>query len=94
MWLTFYYCGGRSKKIMLKPLIVAPNAPWKQRFRAAVIAGAQIASAKADHGLVTSTQSGQYQLYAWNVSSNSLLQLTFNPDGTVFGLLSPDGHFV
>ena len=91
---TFYYCGGRAKKIMLKPLSVDQNAPWKQRFRATVIAGAQIASAKPDHGLVTSTQSGQYQLFAWNVSSNSLLQLTFNADGTVFGLLSPDGRYV
>jgi dienelactone hydrolase len=93
MCLTFYYYGGRAKKIMLKP-IVDRNAPWKQRFRETVIAGAQIAGAKPDQGLVTSTQSGQYQLFAWNVSSNSLLQLTFNPDGTVFGLLSPDGRYV
>jgi len=45
---TFYYCGGRTKKIMLKPLSVDQKAPWKQRFRATVIAGAQIASAKPD----------------------------------------------
>ena len=79
---------------MLKRINADQNASWKQRFRATVIAGAQLASAKPDRGLVTSTQSGQYQLHAWDTPSNSLRQLTFSPQGTVFGLISPDGRSV
>ena len=79
---------------MLKPLQLDYNAPWKKRFRAPVIAGAQVARSDPARGLVTGTTTGQYQLYAWDVPSNSLRQITHRPDGTVFGVLSPDGRYV
>lgn len=79
---------------VLKPLNLDENAPWKQRFRAPSIAAAQIARADPSRGLVTSTSTGQYQLYAWDVPSNSLRQITHRSDGTVFGVLSPDGRWV
>ena len=79
---------------MLKPLRLGQNALWKQRFRAPVIAGAQIAHGKPERGVITGTQTGQYQLYIWDIPSNSLRQITFRPDGTVFGLLSPNGRFI
>ena len=52
-----------------KPLCLNDNAPWKQRYWAPTIAWAQLARSNPLRGLVTSTEAGQYQLYAWNVQS-------------------------
>ena len=79
---------------MLKPLRLDDNAPWKQRYRASTIAAAQLARSNPERGIVVSTETGQYQLYAWNVASGELRQLTFRPEGTVFGTISPDGRYV
>lgn len=79
---------------MLIPLDTIPNAPWKLRFRAPSVAMAQIARNNPDRGLVVTTNTGQYQLYAWDVPENALRQLTFKPEGVVGGTISPDGHDV
>ena len=50
---------------MLKPLRLDDNAPWKQRYRAPMIAAAQLARSNPERGVVTSTETGKYQLYAW-----------------------------
>lgn len=78
----------------LKPLRLDDNAPWKQRYRAPTIAAAQLARSNPLRGLVTSTETGEYQLYAWNVRSGELRQLTHRPEGTMFGIISPNGHYV
>jgi dienelactone hydrolase len=78
----------------LKLLCLDDNAPWKQRYRAPTIAWAQLARSNPLRGLVTSTETGKYQLYAWNVRSGELRQLTHRPEGTVFGIISPNGHYV
>ncbi|MDP2919900.1 MAG: prolyl oligopeptidase family serine peptidase [Dehalococcoidia bacterium] len=79
---------------MLKKPLLAENAPWKQRYRAPYITWSQMARREPSRGLVGSSQSGQYQLYAWDVPRNSLRQLTHHPGGTVFGSISPDGRWV
>jgi len=79
---------------MLKPLNLDADAPWKRRFRAPSIVAAQIARGNPARGLVTNTETGQYQQYGWDVPSNSLRQITSRPDGTAFGILSPDGRWV
>src|SRR4030042_3375134 len=79
---------------MLKPMQLDDNALWKLRYRAPFIASAQIARANPARGLVTSTATGHYQLYAWDVPSNDLRQLTFRPQGTAFGVISPDGRYI
>jgi len=66
---------------MLKPLRVENDAPWKQRYRAATIAAAQVARSNPTRGMVSSTETGQYQLYAWSVPAGRLRQLTFSPEG-------------
>jgi len=57
----------------------------EQRFRETVICGAQIAGAKPDQGLVTSTQSAVPCLLECFIKF--LIRTYINPDGTVFGLL-------
>jgi WD40 repeat protein len=79
---------------MLKPLQSEENAAWKLRYRAPYIASAQMARANPSRGLVTSTSTGQYQLYAWDVKSSHLRQLTFRSQGTLFGMISPDGRYI
>jgi dipeptidyl aminopeptidase/acylaminoacyl peptidase len=73
---------------------LSPDAPWKQRFRAWTVAGAAVASRESTRGLVTTNETGVHQLYAWDVETGGLRQLTFRPSGKPNGWLSPDGRFV
>ena len=52
---------------MVKIPDISPNAPWKQRFRAAKIHWARIATLNPQRGLVCSDRDGIVQLYAWDV---------------------------
>jgi len=79
---------------VLSALRVDDAAPWKQRFRAVSIQAIQLAKANPTHGLVLSNQSGVLQLYAWDVPSGNLTQLTNQPEGKVHGRLSPDGRYL
>ena len=79
---------------MLKTPLFDKNAPWKQRFRAPHVAWAQLARGNPVRGLAVSTSSGHYQLYAWDVLTNELRQLTSRPEGVPFGTLSPDGRYI
>jgi dipeptidyl aminopeptidase/acylaminoacyl peptidase len=44
--------------------------------------------------LAASNRSGVYQLYAWDVPTGDLRQVTDRPDGQLFGVISPDGRYV
>ncbi|MCI0399278.1 MAG: prolyl oligopeptidase family serine peptidase [Chloroflexi bacterium] len=70
------------------------GAPWKRRFRAPVILWSQLAAQEPARGLVCTNQSGMYQLYAWDVPTGELRQVTDRPEGMDRGLLSPDGRYV
>ena len=78
---------------MLREPQLDNSAAWKQRFRAAVIASARIARLDPTRGLVVSNRSGVYQLYAWDVPTEELQQLT-RPEGMPFGVISRDGRYV
>ena len=79
---------------MLKNIQLDENARWKHYFRAPVIAWTQIALANPTRGLAATNASGKYQLYAWDVLSGTLCQLTDRPAGILFGALSGDGRYV
>ncbi len=79
---------------MLKKPLLQPAAPWRQRIRAPYIGIAQTARLNRARGLATTTVSGKYQLYAWDVEANTLRQLTFRSNGVPFGSISPDGRYV
>jgi dipeptidyl aminopeptidase/acylaminoacyl peptidase len=72
----------------------APDAPGKERFRAPAVLWAQIAKNDPTTGLVAANFSGVNQLYAWNVTTGELRQLSDRPEGLSSGLLSPDGRYV
>jgi dipeptidyl aminopeptidase/acylaminoacyl peptidase len=79
---------------MLTSLQLADNARWKQRFRAPVVVWTQVALANPTRGLTINNTSGKFQLYAWDVPSGALRQLTERPAGILFGALSGDGCYV
>jgi dienelactone hydrolase len=79
---------------MLRELRVDDAAPWKQRFRAPVILWTQLARAAPTRGLAASNKSGAHQLYAWDVPTGELTQLTDRPEGKPLGVISPDGRYV
>lgn len=78
---------------MLKELQLDANAPWKQRYRAPQTF-VQVARENPRRGLATSNRTGVYQLYAWDVPTGELRQLTDRSSGVAFGSLSPDGRSV
>jgi dipeptidyl aminopeptidase/acylaminoacyl peptidase len=79
---------------MLKALQTDEHADWKQRFQVPVISWTQIAAQAPDRGLAVSNRSGVYQLYAWDVPTGGLTQLTDLPTGKSSGRLSPDGRYI
>src|SRR5262249_2246306 len=70
------------------------NAAWRRRFRAPVVGWTQIARSAPERGLAMSNRSGVSQLYAWDVATGELRQLTQTPEGRISGLLSSDGRYV
>jgi hypothetical protein len=70
------------------------SAPWKQRFRAPVIARTRIARLAPMRGLVMSNRSGIYELYTWDVPTGELRQLTDRFEGLLYGVISPNGRHV
>ena len=70
------------------------DAAWKQRFRVPRVLASQLARTAPTRGLVVGNQSGVYQLYAWDVPTGTLTQLTDRPEGTPFGVIAPDGRWV
>lgn len=51
-----------------------------------------MARGNPNHALVTSNESGMYELYAYDLSSNSLRRATNRPSGTIYGTISPNGR--
>ena len=79
---------------MRTELQLEDTAPWKQRFRTVAIWSTWIARAAPDRGLAITNPTGVYQLYAWDVPSGKLTQLTSQPEGKMLGTLAPDGQHV
>ncbi|MCY4018106.1 MAG: prolyl oligopeptidase family serine peptidase [Chloroflexi bacterium] len=75
-------------------LNLGDGAPWKKRYRAPSIAWSKRAANNPERGLVCCNKDGVYQLYAWDIESNDLRQLTDAPAGVVSGHISIDGDSV
>ena len=82
----------RHERGKMKPLDLSPEAIWRKRFRAADISWAVIAQQNPERGLVCTNRDGIYQLYAWNISTGELRQVTHQPAGVIFGMISSDGN--
>ncbi|MDH2901213.1 MAG: prolyl oligopeptidase family serine peptidase [archaeon] len=78
---------------LIKDPILDKDAIWKKRFRLPRIM-VQFASSNPNHVLVISNQTGTYELYAYDLPSNTLRQATKRPSGTAYGSISPDGNHI
>ena len=78
---------------MIDGPILENEAAWKRRFRLPPY-GIQFASGKPDHVLVSSNESGMFELYAYDISSKKMRQATKRSSGTVYGTISPDGNHI
>jgi len=78
----------------MKSLDLSPEAIWRRRFRAADIIWAVLAQRNPERGLVCTNKDGIYQLYAWDVGTGELKQVTNQPAGVVSGVISSDGNFI
>jgi dipeptidyl aminopeptidase/acylaminoacyl peptidase len=76
---------------LLTEPILDDNADWKKRFRMPRVL-IQFARRNPTRTLVISNQSGIYQLYGFNIGTNSLKQATNRRAGTIYGSISPDGR--
>jgi dipeptidyl aminopeptidase/acylaminoacyl peptidase len=78
----------------MKELELGSEARWRQRFRATDIFWAVVAHQNPKRGLVCTNKDGIYQLYAWDIPSNQLTQVTHQPAGMIGGIISPDGNSI
>ena len=67
---------------------------WEDRFRAASVLWAQPAPLDPGRGLICSDKDGVMQLYAWEIDSGNLKQVTNLPAGVADGMLSADGEHI
>ncbi len=63
------------------------EAPWKQRFRVERSSGRVWRRDGRNGDWSASNRSGRYQLYAWEVPTGELRQLTDRPEGVLFGFI-------
>jgi dipeptidyl aminopeptidase/acylaminoacyl peptidase len=72
-----------------------PSLPaWERRFRAPIISLPSWAADDPERMILGSTESGSYQLYAWDRRAGVRRQVTFDPVGILDGRPTADGSGV
>lgn len=80
---------------MVSILQLKDNARWRQRFRTSVLHYAYVAPANPSKGIVhASWDDPQSQVYAWEIPSGTVRQLTQKDGGISYGWLGPAGDFL
>lgn len=67
---------------------------WKERYRARVVHWTVPAESNRRRALAGSNRSGVSQLYAWDLDTGGLTQVTDRKEGTTGGAISPDGRWI
>lgn len=78
----------------MQALDLSSEADWRKRFRASNVLWVLVPPLNQKHGLVCTNKDGIYQLYAWDIPSNELTQLTYEPAGVLLGMISSDGSHI
>jgi dienelactone hydrolase len=71
-----------------------PQPLWQRRFRAPIVGFPHWSPAAPDHLIYSSSESGVYQLHAWNRATGEKRQVTNEPVGLISGELTPDGEWI
>ena len=78
---------------MLRPVSDAQPL-WKRRFRAPIVGFPTWAVDAPDRLVYASSESGVYQLHAWDRVTGERRQITNEPVGLISGEITPDGEWV
>ena len=78
----------------MKALDLSPEAIWRKRFLATDILWAVVAQQNPKRGLVCTNKDGIYQLYAWDIPTGELTQVTNQSAGVILGTISSDGNYI
>ena len=78
----------------MNALDLRPEANWRKRFRATDIVWAIVAEQNPERGLACTNKDGVYQLYAWDIPTGTLRQVTNQPAGVMVGRISSDGNHI
>jgi acetyl esterase/lipase len=74
---------------------VPDQAPlWQRRFRAPIVGFPTWSVHAPDRLVYTSSESGKYQLHAWDRATGERRQITHEPVGLISGDVTPDGEWV
>ncbi|GAB4522944.1 MAG: prolyl oligopeptidase family serine peptidase [Anaerolineae bacterium] len=78
----------------MKVINLTDDAPWKRRFRLPLMLHIGLARHNPARGIVVTNLTGVYQMYAWDVDTGTLRQLTDKPTGVQFGGITEDGRYI
>ena len=67
---------------------------WQRRFRAPIVGFPTWSTHAPDRLVYTSSESGVYQLHAWDRATGERRQITNEPVGLIAGEVTPDGEWV
>ncbi|MFD3521268.1 S9 family peptidase [Streptomyces sp. NPDC058653] len=76
------------------PTEPAAAPDWEKRFRAPRVSLPEWAEDAPDRSLFVSNATGTYELYAWDRATGAQRQVTDRPNGTMDGVLTPDGRWI
>ncbi|MCU0511190.1 MAG: prolyl oligopeptidase family serine peptidase [Anaerolineae bacterium] len=79
---------------MIPLAFLRPAAPWMQRFQGAPLLWSALAAQNPQRGLVCRRQQGRPQLFAWEVATGRLTQLTTGGRGHSVAAIAADGEQV
>jgi dipeptidyl aminopeptidase/acylaminoacyl peptidase len=71
-----------------------PEPLWQRRFRAPIVGFPTWSVHAPDRLVYTSSESGVYQLHAWDRATGERRQITNEPVGLISGGVTPDGEWV
>jgi dipeptidyl aminopeptidase/acylaminoacyl peptidase len=71
-----------------------PEPLWQRRFRAPIVGFPHWSPQAPDRLIYASSESGIYQLHAWDRATGEKRQVTNEPVGLISGEVTPDGQWV
>ncbi|MER3420956.1 MAG: S9 family peptidase, partial [Chloroflexota bacterium] len=74
--------------------MVAGEAPWRQRFRAAQVSFPAWARDAPDRLIYTANAGGKWEVYAWDYRANAHRQVTDREEGTAACAIDPLGRSI
>lgn len=76
------------------PAVPDSEPLWQRRFRAPIVGFPTWSAHAPDRLVYPSSESGIYQLHAWDLATGQRRQITNEPVGLISGEITPDGEWI